>query len=502
MTNQTRPDEAKRSYDSSTDIGAPLSFLSFCKRNRAGVGILLIVVCILVLGHACSSMRQERSPFNAILPQQTPLVVEGNKEDVLNFLRKLGIVEPALADSRDLDGIPCTRLLYAAVPTTNGEDFSTCRRNLLNSANAVEDTWPEHQSYPTQLAVPLTPCPYGGHIVYTSDGNSFTLVCQGEDHRTVYSSTNGLQSSSSSSQPLIIVAFQSSSDYLQAAALPKHPDIKILASDPQKALQLLEDASETLTITYPRDTSLYASVDNAKRAHFWNDLPIKLPGKRSVITKDAKTGVYSLRADLAPSNEMAQIPYPDSSAILQSLPQGSTAWAGSTELLRKLELLPSQLTAMENALPQVIGVTTNASMTMRQVLPTLNSSLNGLTQAAFTFAYDDEKTAEAALSHMPWGDLSQANNPQCQVERQRDRITINIGDPIPPSQTPRIKLPKGPGPCQLGGRITLRRGTPTEHSYCFSAGITSNQFWLNAISDDSMPNSTADSTVAQPSPLP
>ncbi len=502
MTNPTIPDEATRSYDSSTDIGAPLSFLSFCKRNRTGVGILVIVICILIFGHACTSMRQVKSPFNAILPQHTPLVVEGDKEDVLNFLRKLGIVEPALADSRDLDGIPCTRLLYAAVPTTNGEDFSACRRNLLNSANAIEDIWPEHQSYPTQLAAPLPPCPCGGQIAYTSDSNSFTLVCQGEDHHTVYNSTNGLQSSASSPQPLIIVAFQSSSDYLQAAALPKHPDIKILASDPQKALQLLEDATETFTITYPRDTSLYASVDNAKRAHFWNDLPIKLPGKRSVITKDAKTSVYSLRADLDPSNEKAQIPYPDISAILHSLPQGSTTWAGSTELLRSLELLPSQLTDMENAIPQIIGVTTNASMKMRQVLPNLNSSLNGLTQAAFTFAYDEEKTAESALSRMPWGDLSQANNPQCQVERQKNKITVNIGDPIPPSQTPNINIPKGPGPCQWGGRITLRRGTPTENSYCFSAGITENQFWLNAVSEESKSIPAPVSETAHPSPTP
>ncbi|MBQ7568998.1 hypothetical protein IJT17_09355 [bacterium] len=458
--------------------------------------LAVITSVMLIAGTACSNwFKTKTSPFSGLLPQSTPLVIEGTASDVIRFLRQLGIEQPSLGENQDLDSLQCERLLYAAIPSENSGDFSACKRNILKNAKAIEESWSAQLQYPEQQASSPQLCPYGGKLAYESSGQSFTISCTGADHQTVYNSTNGLSTRTTDSPPLIFIAFQSQDPRWQDAAVSKkHPDIKILASDPERTVKLLEEqAEQTLTINYSSDTALYANVLNSKLSFFWHSLPIKLPGERTIITKNAETGVYSLRADMAlptASEDSADPQWPASDTCLAELPKASTYLAASCELLQQINLLPAALNQPGAPEPQVFGFATNASVPLSHLLQTVSSGFAGLTQACYAAQFSDSATAQQSMANSPWGDISQSGNPHCQGTLKDRTVTVNIGGKLPETQSEPAVFPVGPGPSQMAGRLTVLDYAQTQRTYLFSGGVKKNQLWIE-VKPDGIPTNSA-----------
>lgn len=446
------------------------------KRTASCVSLLALI--FLSLG--CSAwFGQQRSPFSGLTPKTTPLVVEGTPQDVLKFLRQLEITIPELGEGLDIGSLQCDRLLYAAVPPDNHGDFTACKKTLMRTVNAIEETWTQQQFYPAPDAVTLPQCPYGGQFSYESDGRQFTLSCSGPEHQMHYSSLKGLSSHTVNKSPLIFIAFKSGDPRWQDAAISKkHPEIKILTSDPERTLAFLEQDEENLEIRYPKHTSLYANVLNERLSDFWDSLPLTLPGERSIITKNAQSGVYSLRAG-QPSAEPTPGPdLPAADRCWQQLPPGATRLAASCELLKQLNLLPWPLKSAEKSQPQIFGIATNDVCRLNKFMPTVNSAFSGLSEAGLIAQFTDSSSAQQGLQNSPWGDLSKSKNPHCVGEQRGNTVSVTIGEKLKGSDDSAPPLLKGPGPLQLTGRLTVIDYTNTSRSYLISGGLHKGELWL------------------------
>ena len=438
------------------------------------------ILILTISGIGCSSwMRLKRSPFSGLLPPSTPLIIEGTPGDVSNFLRRMEIAVPSLGGGPDIGSLDCDRLLYAAVPPENNGDFAACRITLMQTVNSLEEIWTEQMRYPASEEAVLPQCPFGGQMVYASDGQQFTLTCSGEGHKTQYNSLTGLSTRNADSKPLVFIAFQSDDPQWQDAAISKkHPKIKILTSDPQRTAAFLEQSENGMEIVYPRHTSLYASVLNERLSDFWTGLPLTLPGERSIITKNDQTGVYSLRSPIAAEENQAPAELPSVDSCWKQLPQGSARIAVSCELLRQLNLLPWQLQSSDRPQPLVFGITSNNISHISRLLPTVNSAFSGLSEAVIAARFADKNAAEQGLRNSPWGDLSKDGNPYCRGEQNGDILSISIGEKLPASSAAALPLPQGPGPLQLAGQFTVTDNAQNTQTYSISGGVRGNEFWL------------------------
>lgn len=434
---------------------------------------------LLLLGRACSSCSSNSySPFNNLLPQGTPFFVEGSPSEVVKLLNNMDITEPSLGEGQSLSDLQCERLLYAIVVPDSDVNASSCKQTLMSIVNTIEDQWSVQQRYPESLPVQQL-CSHDGQYAYQSDGKSFTLSCIGAKHRIVYNSTDGLDDRYADISPLIFIAFLSDDPRWNDVASPaKHPNIKILASDIDSTISLLDNATETISISYDKETSLYAKILSKKLKAIWKVLPLSLPGTYTTITRNEKTGIYSIRALLDQEKGESAIDIPDISETFKRLPQTRTRIATSTTLAKKLNILPNALRSSQELALQSFGFATDQEINMNKLLPTIDSSYSGLSQATIVENYPNEETAEQRIRTSPWGDLSANNdNPQCLGQRQGKFITVSIGDRMERTSE-EISLPQGPGPCQIGGDISLGDDERGRTRYIFSGGVHNNELWL------------------------
>ncbi|MDO5295021.1 MAG: hypothetical protein Q4F00_00040 [bacterium] len=459
--------------------------LLLCKKKYIACFFLLVLA---VSGVGCSSwLTQKRSPFSGLLPHDTPLIVEGAPDSVVKFLHQLEIPIPELGEGLDIGQINCERLLYAAVPLENNGDYAGCRQTIMQTVNSLEEKWTEQQCYPVPDSIKLPQCPYGGQLTYNSDGQQFTITCRGSEHAALYNSVSGLNVQNSSSQPLIFIAFQSDDPQWQNAAISKkYPHIRILTSDPQRTVEYLEQNENNLEIRYPKETSLYASVINEHLGDFWNSLPLLLPGERTIITKNSQTGIYSLRSALpasesSPSGSSPEKGLPSAERCWKQLPQGEIRLAASSELLRRINLLPWPMHSTEKAQPLVFGIATDSVPHLNKLLPSVNSAFSGLTEAGIVMEFTDKSSAEKGLKNSPWGDLSADSNPYCFGEQKDSTLSITIGEKMPEIGTNVPLLPQGPGPVQLACQLTLSKNAQEKRRYLISGGWHNGQLWMEIL---------------------
>ena len=464
---------------------------SLGSRYRVGIALLAIVLIFLIAGRACQWHGYgERSPFHEMLPADTPLVIEGDKDEVIKFIRSIGLIEPTNADLGSLDALQCTRLLYAAVPAAN-TDGAACRQSLMNAVNGIEEEWDLNHTYPAQPQTPIQPCPLGGQPVYQSDGQTFSLTCSGPTHQTIYTSTDGLTASNAVAQPLVIVAFVSDTAKLSSSFTPPgFSQVQVISTDPARTQQMLESDAEKMEIRYPQHTSLFIDMLNSQLSTLGLGLNATLPGKRFTITKSDFSGIYSLRATFEDSEYNPD--YPVINASLEALPQASTRWAGSVELMKELNILPLAVKEWSQQQPLICAMATNANMEINQLMPTMDSAMSGLTQATFVGEFSDEASAQACAVSGPWGDISDGQNPQCLAQIQDTRVAVNIGDALTAGNHTKVYLPPHRGPVQLGGQLSLiSRQDQTSEVYNFCAGVRNGQFWMEIqnADDEQVPDS-------------
>ena len=157
--------------------------LSFC--------LLLLVAGALWLGLSWWQNRPlPPSPFAGLLPAATPLALEGSPRAVAQVLRQHCDLVAEFAQYQNLADDPQIRILVAILPNAQGVD-PLCQTYLSRLASQLEETWNKERSYPQQFQ-PSKGCPHQGKTTYQSDGATFTLTCQGPQHRSLYNSRSGL----------------------------------------------------------------------------------------------------------------------------------------------------------------------------------------------------------------------------------------------------------------------------------------------------------------------
>ncbi|MGM9998682.1 MAG: hypothetical protein ACI38Q_04730 [Candidatus Bruticola sp.] len=153
--------------------------------------VILIYVCIWLLGRLFNGlMLPKDSPFVGLIPTSVPFAAEGSPKQATEFLQKrCGLI--ADFNSNLSQKYPKARILVALMPSNGLSSSLECQSYLLDLASNIEELWNKNSAYPTSIS-PFPPCPEGGQAVYNSDGQKFTIICTGRQHRTVYSSTDGL----------------------------------------------------------------------------------------------------------------------------------------------------------------------------------------------------------------------------------------------------------------------------------------------------------------------
>ncbi|MBQ7529645.1 hypothetical protein IJT10_07060 [bacterium] len=155
-----------------------------------GLFLLLFGLSIWLLMFAFSSAHKD-SPFAAFLPKSTPFAIEGTPLEIKLFLRKRCGIAPNFINSIDPERDPNARVLVASLAYSQKES-PLCQAHLLEIANSVEELWQKNKSYPQSLDS-VTPCPLGGQLAYQNDKETFTLVCKGQNHYSLYNSRSGLK---------------------------------------------------------------------------------------------------------------------------------------------------------------------------------------------------------------------------------------------------------------------------------------------------------------------
>ena len=129
------------------------------------------------------------SPFAGLVPSGAPLVAEGTPQEISKFLKeRCGLLVDFKSPATQKDEL---RALFAVFADGKLSSDPRCQAYLLELSANIEELWNKNSSYPTSVS-PFPPCPHGGQVAYHSDGENFTLVCQGGKHRTAYSSDTGL----------------------------------------------------------------------------------------------------------------------------------------------------------------------------------------------------------------------------------------------------------------------------------------------------------------------
>lgn len=246
-------------------IATILNYLSNNKLNRkrlavAALAIIFILyLCIWLIGRIFNFLfTPQDSPFVGLVPSSSPLAFEGTPEQVGAFLReRCGLI----ADFKNGElskNYPDARILVAIMPQDGMGNATTtpqCQAYVLDLASNIEEVWNQKSVYPSSVS-PFPPCPDGGQAVYTSDGSQFTITCSGKQHKTIYNSTTGLASASSSQSSI------GNDSVAKAASNLPERDTRDLAVITQERLASLQDTPNVLHALQQTDISAKMEAQN------------------------------------------------------------------------------------------------------------------------------------------------------------------------------------------------------------------------------------------------
>lgn len=439
----------------------------------AGAALLALAAVAARLGQGT------RSPFEGLLPADTPLVVEGEAAAVLEALRSSpGPGPQALEEfglSHSLAG-ETRRMLVALLPGTSEADAGLCRAHLARVVDGLESAWEDRQAYPA-TAPALGSCPAGGTLSYRPEGEDFVLECQGSTHRVAYASREGFIEGTGGGPALLVAVEKGREQALQASLVPQATrDLRLFCTRPELLDQLLCSRGPRLDLPGPASAPLRLSAEARQFRSLFPRLSPQVPdGGRIEAWGDPAEGRWSARLPLAlPAQAPAEA---DPASLLAELPTSPVAVAGSPALLEVLGLGPTGLATGASRRPTCVGFTTAAPLVRGQERQQLDRAVAGRASAQVAARFETPGQVRPWLQASPWAALLQAGHPGGQVDLRGGTAILRLGAESP-SQGSRPTLPAGPGDAALAGWATVVSPGTRADVYGFCAGWDGGRLWV------------------------
>ncbi|MCR5662475.1 MAG: hypothetical protein K6G50_10200 [bacterium] len=455
------------------------------RRRQVKWGSVCVLLAILaaalfviakIIGALVSWIFPGSSPFDNMFPADIPFAVEGTGQEVAAFLNDHISPEEQKAVNTASFASSNARVIFARLSQSGSASSQACRSNIMDVVNTIEDSWCSEMQYPKSLP-PMPPCPAGGKLSYSTDGDSFVLTCQSDTHKTVYSSNEGLPETSCKTSSLAIVMEPQSG---LSGFFGKHKT-EVLSANKDEAETYLANFKKSgqkgLTLEGPANTPLRFTGSAEQLSNILPSLDIKLPKYcRFSIWKDPKTNVLSLRAKV--SEKDAWQDDTNALAIFKQLQPSASAVAGSAEFFRRLSVWPADLDCTKDCNPVTFGIAAESVLPDNEISGTLSKALAGRTNAQIITSFTSTRALENWMKASGWNSYASANSPMLTITAENTNFSAKIGRDLKTYNMP--ALPKGPGKANACGRIFTSahvNGKEKVKEYMFTAGITGDTLW-------------------------
>lgn len=426
-------------------------------------GLALLAVALLVGRLAFSG---GRSPFQGLLPADTPLALEGEGAAVLDVLRRAAPLGPQVLDRFGLSGSRCSgrRMLFALLPQAGGDQAAArrCREAMGRAVNDLELAWEEQQAYPS--AAPALQCPAGGTPTYRPEGEDFVLECRGRDHRLAYDSRTGFEDSGTAG-PAVLVGLDRPEE---------EGGLQLLCSQPELLEPLLAAGGPRLELPGPASAPLRAVGDVASmEALIPGPWPQMAPQGRVLLWGDPAQERWSLRLPL-PSPEVAVVV----ADALQELPPAPVAMAASPAFLRLLApTLAEELSLAGAQAPGSVAVAMEEPFSREGWREQLARRLAGRGGTVVAASFPEASQASAWVAKTPWSGVLTGTAPGAEFEARGTAAILRLGG-WAGAEPSRPTLPSGEGEAALAGWVTVEGPQGRRALYCFAAGPDAQGTWM------------------------
>lgn len=429
-----------------------------------------------IIGALVSWIFPGSSPFDNMFPADVPFAAEGTGQEVAAFL--CGHIPPEEQKAVNTASFASSnsRVMFVRLSQAGSASSQACRSNIMDVVNTIEDSWCGNMQYPKSLP-PMPPCPAGGELSYSTDGNSFKLTCQGNSHKTIYSSDEGLPASASKISSMAVVLEPKTG----IAGFLGGYNTEIFSSNKEEAQAYLDNFKENgqkgLTLEGPSHTPLRFCGSASQLNNVFPSLAARLPKYcRFNAWKDPKTGILSLRASLSEKDVWTDDT--DARALFKQLQPSVSAVAGSAEFFRRLSVWPAELDCTKDCNPITIGIASESVLPENDIFGTLSKALAGRTNAQLITGFTSSRALDNWMKKSGWHNFAGANSPMLTVAAENTTFNAKIGRDLKTYAMP--PLPKGPGKANACGRIftsAIDGNKEKVKEYIFTAGISDNILW-------------------------
>lgn len=426
-----------------------------------------------------------RSPFEGLLPADTPVVLEGEASAVIEALRRApGSGSRILADfglTRSLaEG--AQRILVARLSGPAPEEARLCRTHLARLVDALEAAWRPDQGYPASLPE-ARPCPCGGRETFRRDGEDFVLECRGANHEVRYDSRLGFPEEPSA-EPVVLVAIEQGRTGARRASLVSRGGggLRLLCNQPERLDHLLADRGPRLALPGPAGSPLRLAARTRDLRDLFPGLLQGLPEDGRVeLWGDPLASRWSVR--LAGKGLAASPGEEDSARLLSELPASPVAFAGSPELLRRLGLAPE---GVDLAPVREVGVALEGPLTRERAGEEIALALAGRTPAVLAARFGSPARLRPWMQASAWKSVLDGRSRDARLQSSGDAALLHLG-PEPGTVETRPSVPEGPAKAGLAGWVTLRESAGQAGLYGFSAGLAPEGCWLEIARQAALP---------------
>lgn len=441
-----------------------------------------LVLVSLALGLAWASLGPARSPFEGLLPAETPLALEGEAAAVLELLRRTPPLGPqALEDfGLSLRGSAGKRMLFALLPRGSADAADACRRRMAGAVAELENGWEGQQAYPSRP--PAYACPSGGQAGYRLEGEDFVLECRGPSHVVTYDSRGGFDAQAEGG-PVVLVGLERP---------PEEGGLQLLCSRPELLDRQLASTGPRLAFPGPADAAL-RGVGRVQAVEAlvqgpWPPLP---EGGRVQFWGDPAEERWSVRLPLATSEPggLGQV-----AEALGELPAAPVALAAAPGFLRLLAPATARELALEGSgAPGVLAVAMEEPVTREGWREQVARLLAGRTGAVVSASFTDGERMKRWLGSTPWAGALTGGSPGTELETRGAAARVRLGG-WGGEALERPALPPGEGEAALAGWLTVSGPKGRRALYCVSAGPGDGEVWVEVRRHDAP---AAPATVAR-----
>lgn len=453
------------------------------RRVRVRWGRLVLAggaaLAVLALGMLLSRLGAlpGRSPFESLLPEDTPLAVEGEASAVLDLLSRTPPLGPQVIDEFRLSHRRAAgkRMVFALL-RRSGADVDAadrCRQEMASVVTALEDGWEARQAYPS--AGPAFTCPSGGTATYLVEGEDFVLKCSAASHTVVYDSRSGFQRQAERG-PAVLVGLERAEE---------EGGTQFLCSQPELLDRLLKSDAPRLDLPGPGDVPLRAVGDvESMETLIQAPWPAMAAKDRVLLWGDPAEERWSLRLPLAAAQATAG---GEVAEALRELPPAHVAMAAAPGFLRLLAPALAEDLALSGAdAPGSVGVAMEQPLCRSRWREELARRLAGRGGTVVAASFPNGDRLERWVRKTPWAGVLAGASPGAELEKRDTATLLRLGD-WSSEEPPRPTLPSGDGEAALAGWVTVQDAHGRRAIYCFAAGPDSEGTWMEICREEAPP---------------